>query len=160
MAQVLNFPFPTPPEQGALRAAQACLQALGALDGAGGLTELGAAMAALPLHPRASRMILQVAAEGPKRARRALPHAVALAAVMSVDSPFVRADGITGSTEEEAGRRRQAARAAHGRLQVASSDALSGLAAFCAYSSAADGEAFCRCGGFGLVLLMQYMCLN
>ncbi len=34
-------------------------------------------------------------ASGPKKAaRRALAHAVALAAIMSVDSPFVHIDGI------------------------------------------------------------------
>ena len=58
--QVVNFPFPTRPDPGALAAAEACLRALGALDGSGALTGLGRAMAALPLHPRASRMILQV----------------------------------------------------------------------------------------------------
>ncbi len=131
--RLLNFPFPTPPERGALAAAQACLQALGALDAAGELTEQGRAMAALPLPPRASRLILQVG-----KKKRALPHAVALAAVMSVDSPFVHLDG---EREKSA---RQAARAAHARLQVPASDALSALAAYCAYTQAPDGEAFCR----------------
>jgi HrpA-like RNA helicase len=59
-AQVTNFPFPTPPDRAALAAAQACLQALGALDSTGALTDLGRAMAVLPLSPRPSRMILQV----------------------------------------------------------------------------------------------------
>ena len=58
--QVTNFPFPTPPEFDALAAAQKCLQALGALDPNEALTELGRAMAVLPLNPRPSRMILQV----------------------------------------------------------------------------------------------------
>ncbi len=59
-SQVTNFPFPTPPELEALVAAQRCLQALGALDAKEALTELGKAMAVLPLNPRPSRMILQV----------------------------------------------------------------------------------------------------
>ena len=60
MRQVVNFPFPTRPDGEALAAAEGCLRALGALDTAGSLTDLGRAMAVLPLHPRASRMILQV----------------------------------------------------------------------------------------------------
>ena len=60
MVQVLNFPFPTAPDRDALAAAERTLRALGALDADGALTERGRAMAALPLDPRPSRMILQV----------------------------------------------------------------------------------------------------
>jgi len=46
---VPNFPFPTPPERGALAAAEAALAALGALEGpARALSARGRAMAALP----------------------------------------------------------------------------------------------------------------
>ena len=58
--QVLNFPFPTPPDVDALAAAEGALRALGALGADGALTERGRAMARLPLDPRPSRMILQV----------------------------------------------------------------------------------------------------
>ena len=59
--RVARFPFPTPPDEAALTAAQRCLEALGALDrGDGGLTALGRAMARLPVGPRHARMILQV----------------------------------------------------------------------------------------------------
>ena len=58
--QVLNFPFPTPPDVDALAAAERALRALGALGADGALTERGRAMARLPLDPRPSRMILQV----------------------------------------------------------------------------------------------------
>ena len=60
MLQVLHFPFPTTPDRDALAAAERTLSALGALDADGALTERGRAMAALPLDPRPSRMILQV----------------------------------------------------------------------------------------------------
>ncbi len=60
MVQVLNFPFPTAPDRDALAAAEHTLRALGALDADGALTERGRAIAALPLDPRPSRMILQV----------------------------------------------------------------------------------------------------
>lgn len=65
--QVLHFPFPTSPEAGALKAAQACLVALSALQAPShpsqplGLTPLGKAMSAYPITPRHSRMLLQVA---------------------------------------------------------------------------------------------------
>ena len=62
--RVARFPFPTPPDAGALAAAQRCLEALGALEredgGGGGLTVLGHAMARFPVGPRHARMILQV----------------------------------------------------------------------------------------------------
>jgi len=57
---VPNFPFPTPPERGALAAAEAALGALGALEGpARALSARGRAMAALPVTPRHARMLLQ-----------------------------------------------------------------------------------------------------
>lgn len=65
--QVLNFPFPTSPDDKALAAAEEALCALGALDADGALTERGRAMARLPLDPRPSRMMLQV------RSQRATP---------------------------------------------------------------------------------------
>ena len=64
--QVSNFPFPTPPSAAALRAAQQCLVALGALHPQGhptaplGLTALGREMARFPVGPRHARMLLQV----------------------------------------------------------------------------------------------------
>ncbi|CAL8464255.1 g3790 [Coccomyxa elongata] len=148
--KVTNFPFPTPPELEALVAAQRCLQALGALDAKEALTELGKAMAVLPLNPRPSRMILQVAQEAAaskKRSKEAVAYAVALAAIISVESPFVHIDGITareGESEEGLKRRRQSATSAHNRLRVPRSDVLSALTAFCAYINAPDREGFCR----------------
>jgi ATP-dependent RNA helicase DHX37/DHR1 len=99
--------------------------------------------------------------------RRALPYAVALAAVLSVDSPFVHVDSIAaaegGEAEGEQGRgqggeeagaaaqqkeaakkRRAAARQAHAAFRVVDSDALSALRALCAFEAAGEGEAFCR----------------
>ncbi len=64
--QVSNFPFPTPPSAAALRAAQQCLVALGALHPQThltaplGLTALGCEMARFPVGPRHAKMLLQV----------------------------------------------------------------------------------------------------
>jgi HrpA-like RNA helicase len=118
---VHNFPFPTPPEEHLLSAAHRCLVALGALDpSTGQLTELGSAMAAFPISPRHARMLLEVAlqqhrqqqrqqqlqgAEGRRRAKlqdEALPYAVALAAALSVESPFVHVESV-GSEKKAAG---------------------------------------------------------
>jgi len=63
--QVPHFPFPTPPEAGALTAAQNCLVALSALQPPShpttplGLTSLGRAMSRYPITPRHARMLLQ-----------------------------------------------------------------------------------------------------
>ncbi|KAG2499784.1 hypothetical protein HYH03_002081 [Edaphochlamys debaryana] len=132
--RVHNFPFPTPPDAASLRSAHACLEALGALVPAGGaaagrLTPIGRAMAAFPISPRHARMLFEVLkwskglqgagdddddGGGPgglsvsdaavRRAGRALPYAVALAAAVSVESPFVHIDtvGSSGGQNDEA----------------------------------------------------------
>jgi HrpA-like RNA helicase len=57
--QVVNFPFPTPPEGQALVEAERCLRALSAVDfDTGNLTPIGKAMAVYPISPRHARMIL------------------------------------------------------------------------------------------------------
>ncbi|KXZ53733.1 hypothetical protein GPECTOR_6g650 [Gonium pectorale] len=131
--KVHNFPFPTPPDPDALRGAHRCLEALCALEpGSGRLTELGRAMAAFPISPRHARMLLEVlkwhkslqggadAVEGgtagssgggalavpeqvARRAGRALPYAVALAAALSIESPFIHIDTVGGDGEGEGG---------------------------------------------------------
>lgn len=59
--QVLNFPFPSPPGELAMSHAQQTLVALQALRGDdASLTQLGQAMAVLPLSPRHACMLLQV----------------------------------------------------------------------------------------------------
>jgi ATP-dependent helicase HrpB len=58
---VAEFPWITPPPKGAVDRAVALLHSLGAFDSAGEITDIGRRMAAFPLHPRMSRML--VAAE-------------------------------------------------------------------------------------------------
>lgn len=114
--KIARFPFLTPPEPGALRRAQRTLAILGALRPSGGapagsenavgagrghfgafgddgdvgvLTPLGEAMAALPIGPRHARMLLAAAHSG---VEGCLAAAVAAAAALSLDSPFLRDD--------------------------------------------------------------------
>ncbi|AEO48896.1 ATP-dependent helicase HrpB [Rhodospirillum rubrum F11] len=56
--------WPTPPPPGPLAQARDLLTSLGALEPAGGLSAHGAAMAALPLHPRLAHMVLAAKADG------------------------------------------------------------------------------------------------
>ncbi len=56
------FAWLTPPPEAALRAARGLLARLDALDEAGAPTTLGRALAALPLHPRLGRLLVDAAA--------------------------------------------------------------------------------------------------
>jgi ATP-dependent helicase HrpB len=73
--------FLTPPPEGGFAAAQALLQALGALDETGRPTAHGRSLAGLPLHPRLAHM---VSTAGPD----ARPTALALAAFASERDPW------------------------------------------------------------------------
>ncbi|MEW5308530.1 MAG: hypothetical protein WDW38_000482 [Sanguina aurantia] len=110
--EVLNFPFPTPPEAAALRAAQQCLIALSALHpSTHALTPMGHAMAAFPISPRHARMMLEVLrwqqqqqhqhqGDSPSHTlTTTVPYALALAAALSVESPFVQLDTLGGAEE-------------------------------------------------------------
>ena len=66
--KVVNFPFISPPDKTALSAAERTLQILGAVEKSrhggeeiGPLTDLGRAMAVLPISPRHSRMLFAAA---------------------------------------------------------------------------------------------------
>lgn len=96
--QVVNFPFPTPPERQALVEAERCLRALSALDpDTGSLTSIGKAMAVYPISPRHGRMILAAlhASQGMDgKGHIVLAFAVAAAAALSLENPFLRESGI------------------------------------------------------------------
>ncbi len=72
-----DFPWLEPPEESRLQAAEGLLERLGALDG-GGLTDLGRAMATLPVSARLARVLL--AATGTPFADQAATLAAALSA--------------------------------------------------------------------------------
>lgn len=107
--QVVNFPFPTPPDRLSLRKAEVLLQTLGALssasnttlvagtqvDGAigGQITALGRQMADYPVSPRFAKMLAIGNQHG------AMAYIVAVVAGMSVGDPFIHESAI--ETEEE-----------------------------------------------------------
>jgi ATP-dependent helicase HrpB len=63
-ADPATLPFADAPPSGALAAGRALLAALGALDGAGAITELGRRMARLGAHPRLAAMMLSASSPG------------------------------------------------------------------------------------------------
>ena len=156
--RVGRFPFISPPSPAALDAARKTLAILGALapaagaenrkyghfgsfgadDDVGVLTEVGRAMAALPISPRHARMLL--AALGASPSGGCLAAAVATAAALSVDSPFLRSDakqsdatdGDAPADDEERKRRRKLAHKFH----HPNSDALSAARALVAFDAA------------------------
>ncbi len=83
-----TFPWFEAPAEAALEQAEATLRRLDALDAAGNVTELGKAMARLPIHPRLGRVLL----EGLRLGR---PEEAALAAaLLSERDPFARVESV------------------------------------------------------------------
>jgi ATP-dependent RNA helicase DHX37/DHR1 len=101
----LHFPFPTSPDNEALRSAEKVLVAISALKPKSStlshqtstgadlqLTDVGDAMLDYPLSPRHARLILAAAEllqQGRFKEKSLLAYAVALAASLSTESPFL-----------------------------------------------------------------------
>lgn len=75
-ADVRALPWMEPPEERSLARAESLLRDLGAMDATGALTETGLRMAAFPVHPRYSRMLIEAG-------RRGVVRAVALCAALT-----------------------------------------------------------------------------
>lgn len=96
--QVVNFPFPTPPDRAGLQLAEKVLISLGALTAPGisgkkitmpaRITELGQAMSLFPLSPRFSKMLVTGQQHG------CLPYIIAVVSALSVGDPFLRPDVV------------------------------------------------------------------
>ncbi|RSH92899.1 putative ATP-dependent RNA helicase DHR1 [Saitozyma podzolica] len=111
--QVVNFPFPTPPDRQALRKAEQLLSHLGALEAptntrmingaqqvgsAGGrITDLGKAMAAYPVSPRFAKMLSIGSQHG------CLPYVIAIVACLSVGDPFIHEQSVDAIEEDNNG---------------------------------------------------------
>nr|XP_015221336.1 PREDICTED: probable ATP-dependent RNA helicase DHX37 [Lepisosteus oculatus] len=109
-AQVINFPFPTPPSTEALIAAEELLVSLGALEEppktgrlkvlerarlSCPITPLGRVMASFPVAPRYAKMLALGRQEG------CLPYVIAVVAAMTVREIFQELDRPAGSEEEQ-----------------------------------------------------------
>ncbi|KAG6356681.1 hypothetical protein INS49_014555 [Diaporthe citri] len=58
LQNVVNFPFPTPPDRQSLRKAERLLNYLSAINSSGQVTQIGKTMSIFPLSPRFSRILL------------------------------------------------------------------------------------------------------
>lgn len=82
--QIVNFPFPTPPDRRALFNAEKLLITLGALDKAKKqITELGRTMARFPLSPRYAKILVV------GNQLSCLPYVIAIVCGLSVGDPFL-----------------------------------------------------------------------
>ncbi|GMH43272.1 hypothetical protein BSKO_11194 [Bryopsis sp. KO-2023] len=170
MNKVVNFPFPTCPDREALSGAEDGLVALAAIDPKERkITEMGRAMAVYPVSPRHSRMIIEaIKVDSSTQEKRGagkascqvgiVPYAVALAAALNEQSPFVHIDTIApaeregsdevweGDKDERARRisQQKLARAAHDKYKCEDSDSIGALKALCAYENDMEPEEFCK----------------
>ncbi|CDK24396.1 unnamed protein product [Kuraishia capsulata CBS 1993] len=83
ISNVVNFPFPTPPERSTLQKSEKLLQYLGALDKESEITDLGKKMSFFPLSPRFAKMLLMSNQMG------CLPYMIAIVSGLSVGDPFL-----------------------------------------------------------------------
>lgn len=80
---IVNFPFPTPPDRLNLSKSEKILKYLGALDRLGLITELGRTMSLFPLSPRFAKMLIVGNQNG------CLDYLVAIVSGLSVGDPFI-----------------------------------------------------------------------
>ncbi|KAG0668445.1 putative ATP-dependent RNA helicase DHR1 [Maudiozyma exigua] len=80
---IINFPFPTPPERTALASAVELLRYLGALDDKEMITSDGRRMSLFPLSARFSKMLLT------SNEHDCLPYVVSIVSALSVGDPFI-----------------------------------------------------------------------
>jgi ATP-dependent helicase HrpA len=84
LGQVQEFPFIAPPDYRAIKDGYQTLHELGAIDDRNELTDVGRALARLPIDPRIGRMILAAADEG------VLEEVLIIASALSIQDPRER----------------------------------------------------------------------
>ncbi|MGP4109327.1 ATP-dependent RNA helicase HrpA [Streptomyces sp. 4N509B] len=84
LGEVERFPFIDPPDRRSVTAGVQLLEELGALDGAGGLTETGRRLARLPVDPRLARMVLAARDNG------CVHEVMVIVAALSIQDPRER----------------------------------------------------------------------
>jgi ATP-dependent RNA helicase DHX37/DHR1 len=152
---VVNFPFPTPPDRDGLARAEKLLQNLGAISIKGHVTEMGRGLSVYPLTPRYGKMLHIGNQHG------CMPYVIALVSALSVSDLFIPENqlDIRPSVHEEgqiytnesrlADTAREERRKAYNRAHALFnrydqfSDALKLLTATCAYAYASEPEQFC-----------------
>ena len=83
LQHVVNFPFPTPPDQRSLASAEKLLAYLSAVSPKGQITSTGATMSIFPLSPRFARILLV------GHLHDCLPYTIALVAGLSAADVFI-----------------------------------------------------------------------
>ncbi|GAO16494.1 hypothetical protein UVI_02010980 [Ustilaginoidea virens] len=83
LQNVVNFPFPTPPDRRSLAKAEKLLTYLSALSPSGHITQVGKTMSVFPLSPRFARILLV------GHLHDCLPYAIALVAGLSAAEVFL-----------------------------------------------------------------------
>lgn len=159
---VVNFPFPTPPQSAQLSQAERLLRNLGAIDTrAGKITDIGKKLIHYPVNPRFGKMLLLGLENG------VLAHTIALVAGLAVGDLFIPEPQIASkenshggdSSDEEyrahrfadnaaftaAQQRRQAYGRANKKLSQwdSQSDAIKLLTAVAAHAQEGNDPAFC-----------------
>lgn len=124
-----SFEFISPPGKDGLIAAVETLRMFGAIDDENLLTETGKMMAAFPMLPRHSRMIVEAINRYPD----VIEETITAASFLTAHSPYLLPQG------EE-----MAARNAHHAFRNIDGDFVSYLKIHEAYIEAADKEVFCR----------------
>eukprot|EP00698_Gefionella_okellyi_P022997 TRINITY_DN7720_c0_g1_i3.p1 TRINITY_DN7720_c0_g1~~TRINITY_DN7720_c0_g1_i3.p1 ORF type:complete len:1069 (+),score=251.26 TRINITY_DN7720_c0_g1_i3:58-3207(+) len=138
IANVQNFPFPTPPDAEQLSAALKTLEHLQAIDAeTGHITPLGRSMAAMPIDPRHARMMVLGAQSG------LAPYAIALVAGLSMEDPFLLSHVDEQATQAAKKSFIDASQRIRDMLQHEDSDALTLMRVVGAATNAKDVASFC-----------------
>ncbi|KAI5951755.1 ECM16 [Candida jiufengensis] len=94
--QIVNFPFPTPPDRTALKQAEELLVVLGALDSENRqVTDLGKKMSLFPLSPRFAKILII------GNQQECLHYIIAIVSALSVGDPFISENEMIGNMPEE-----------------------------------------------------------
>ncbi|SPO00794.1 probable ECM16 - putative DEAH-box RNA helicase [Cephalotrichum gorgonifer] len=96
LQNVVNFPFPTPPERKSLARGEKLLEYLSALSSSGAITQVGKTMSLFPLSPRFSRILLV------GHQQNCLHYTIALIAALSAGELFVPEHQAIPSVPEKA----------------------------------------------------------
>lgn len=92
--QIVNFPFPTPPDRPALARAERLLVTLGALDRAKKITDLGKTMSFFPVGPRYAKILIV------GNQLECLPYVIAIVSALSVGDPFLDENDVGLATQK------------------------------------------------------------